>query len=366
MRTNKVVALATASLIGAALLPLTAGNVSAAPSRPGDAKAPGVAAPAREGSDRISDDLTMPWQKEYEERTRLGLEQRLRSGSDAGVQKLARGKYAKTAETGGDRIFVVIAEFGDTRHSAYCDDVDTDDNPANDPCAYPSDGTPKTYEGPEHNAIPKPNRKLDNTTLWQKDYDRQHYQDMYFNRMRTFYENQSLGRYTFDGDVTEWVKVPFNEARYGRDFCGDIVCNNTWFLVRDALAYWVDGQKAAGWSDQRIQDYLETFDKQDRYDFDEDGDFNEPDGYIDHFQVVHAGGDQADGERSRPPTRSGATAGTPSSTRSAPAPRTVASSAASRSARAAPRTAPAPTCRSRTTRPVSGSVTTPSSRRTAA
>ena len=27
-----------------------------------------------------------------------------------------------------------------------------------------------------------------------------------------------------------------------------------------------------------------------------DGNFNEPDGYIDHFQIVHAGGDQADGD----------------------------------------------------------------------
>ena len=45
-----------------------------------------------------------------------------------------------------------------------------------------------------------------------------------------------------------------------------------------------------------IQDYLKTFDKQDRYDFDGDGDFNEPDGYIDHFQIVHAGGDEADGD----------------------------------------------------------------------
>ena len=46
----------------------------------------------------------------------------------------------------------------------------------------------------------------------------------------------------------------------------------------------------------RIQAYLKTFDHQDRYDFDGDGDFNEPDGYIDHFQIVHAGGDQADGD----------------------------------------------------------------------
>ena len=59
---------------------------------------------------------------------------------------------------------------------------------------------------------------------------------MYFNRMKSFYSQQSSGKYSVDGDVTEWVKVPFNEARYGRDSCGGIVCNNTWFLIRDALA----------------------------------------------------------------------------------------------------------------------------------
>src|SRR4029078_10884199 len=37
-------------------------------------------------------------------------------------------------------------------------------------------------------------------------------------------------------------------------------------------------------------------DVQDRYDYDGDGDFHEPDGYIDHFQIVHAGGDEADGD----------------------------------------------------------------------
>ena len=48
----------------------------------------------------------------------------------------------------------------------------------------------------------------------------------------------------------------------------------------------------------QIQDYLKTFDHRDRYDSDGDGDFNETDGYIDHFQIVHAGGDEADGDRS--------------------------------------------------------------------
>ncbi len=41
---------------------------------------------------------------------------------------------------------------------------------------------------------------------------------------------------------------------------------------------------------------LAEFDQWDRYDYDGDGNFNESDGYIDHFQIVHAGGDQADGD----------------------------------------------------------------------
>ena len=58
----------------------------------------------------------------------------------------------------------------------------------------------------------------------------------------------------------------------------------------------MDGQLADGRTMLQIRRYLKTFDHQDRYDYDEDGDFAEPDGYIDHFQIVHAGGDQADSE----------------------------------------------------------------------
>ena len=47
---------------------------------------------------------------------------------------------------------------------------------------------------------------------------------------------------------------------------------------------------------RRSRPTLATFDQWDRYDFDGDGNFNEPDGYIDHFQIVHAGGDEADGD----------------------------------------------------------------------
>ena len=44
-----------------------------------------------------------------------------------------------------------------------------------------------------------------------------------------------------------------------------------------------------------INAYLAQFDVWDRYDFDGDGNFNEPDGYLDHFQAVHAGGGEEAG-----------------------------------------------------------------------
>jgi immune inhibitor A len=93
--------------------------------------------------------------------------------------------------------------------------------------------------------------------------------------------------------------VAFNQARYGRSNgfpCGGQVCSNTWFLVRDAANQWVADQLAAGRSLADVTAEAQSFDVWDRYDYDGDGNFNEADGYIDHFQIVHSGGDQADGD----------------------------------------------------------------------
>ena len=211
-------------------------------------------------------------------------------GTTGNVQKVAAGQVVEMELEKTDRIFVIIAEFGDTRHVSF------PDNPA-----YGA----QRFDGPDHNEIPEPDRDVDNSTLWQPDYNPAHYDDMYFNRMREYYEDQSSGRYSIDGEVTEWVRVPFNEARYGRSgdtegtdpaVCSSIVCNNTWFLIRDAMSFWVQNQLNAGMTMAQIQDYLKTFDVADRYDYDGDGNFAERDGYIDHFQIVHAGGDEAAGD----------------------------------------------------------------------
>ena len=59
---------------------------------------------------------------------------------------------------------------------------------------------------------------------------------------------------------------------------------------------WVADQKAAGKTDAQIKKIVSQYDIRDRYDYDGDGNFDEPDGYIDRFQIIHAGGDQADGD----------------------------------------------------------------------
>ncbi len=276
MRRTRLVALATASLISAAgTLSLTSTQAGA---QPGSGSVTTGATAA--GQANPSDSLTPKWRAKFENRNQKALEKRLRKGGRGDSVKVGKHAFGRVAQTGQDKIFVVLAEFGDVQHSAYSGQA---------PDA-------QRVNGPLHNQIPRPDRSTDNTTLWQKDYDHSHYQNMYFNRMKDFYEDQSSGKYSVGGQVTEWVKVPFNEARYGRDLCGGVACSNTWFLVRDALAEWTQSKLDAGWSMERIQDYLKTFDHQDRYDFDGDGNYNEPDGYIDHFQIVHAGGDQADGD----------------------------------------------------------------------
>jgi immune inhibitor A len=194
-------------------------------------------------------------------------------------------QYVELSQERADKVFVILAEFGNQRHPDFPDEDTDPDTPG-----------PTTFEGPLHNAIPEPDRTKDNSTIWQADYTRQHYQDLYFGdgdgaeSLKTYYETQSSGRYTVDGTVSDWVKVPYNEARYGREDA------TTWNLIEDAVTQWVADQEAAGRTAEQIKADLQSYDQYDRYDFDGDGNFNEPDGYLDHFQIVHAGGDEADGD----------------------------------------------------------------------
>src|SRR6478735_4012777 len=184
-----------------------------------------------------------------------------------GVVQVRRGKFVELDRQGEDTIWTLLGDFGNQI------------NPT-------TGGT----AGPVHNQIPEPDRSVDNSTIWTKDFSQKYFNDLLFSgkknaiSMRNFYLEQSSGRYTVNGTVENYVTVPYNEARYGTNLCGDIVCSTVWSFVNDEADAF-----AAGKTPAQLNAYLAQFDKWDRYDADGDGNFNEPDGYIDHFQAVHAG-----------------------------------------------------------------------------
>jgi len=213
-----------------------------------------------------TDDLKHPLGAKQRNLRRLALQERLQGKGQGRVHRVAGGQYVELEQQRADRVFVILAEFGNTVNPTYSGTV-----------------------GPVHNLIPQPNRAVDNNTIWQADYNKAHYQDMYFTKMVDYYKSQSSGRYTINGSVVDWVKVPYNEANYGSNYCGGIVCARVWLLVRDAINIWTADQIAMGKTPAQVKAELNQFDVWDRYDYDGDGNFDEPDGYIDHFQIVHAG-----------------------------------------------------------------------------
>jgi immune inhibitor A len=226
--------------------------------------------------------------------TVLDTGERTAAASTAVTYAQSFDRYVELSREKTDQIFVVLVEFGDERHPNYPDrDTNTDI------------AGPTRFDGPLHNQIPEPDRSTDNSTRWLSDFSRQHFQDLYFatgsgsESLRTYYERQSSGRYSVDGVVTDWVKVRYNEARYGRSNgypCASNLCSNVYYLISDALVAWVAGRHAQGATDAQLRQELSAFDQWDRYDYDDDGIFDEPDGYLDRFQIVHAGGDQSDGD----------------------------------------------------------------------
>ncbi|UIJ36235.1 immune inhibitor A domain-containing protein [Allobranchiibius sp. GilTou73] len=210
-------------------------------------------------------------------------------GKPTAAQQKARGKNAKAAKP-------KYVEY-DPEQTANIFTVLTDFGTKTDPTAG---GGP----GPQHNQIPEPDRTIDgtasddNSTYWEKDFNRAHYKNMMFGTtgesFSNFYKSQSQGRYKAQGDVSDWVTVPYNEARYGSNTGSE--ADRYWSYIGDTATSWYTAQKSAGKTDAQIKTELKKYDVWDRYDYDHDGDFNEPDGYIDHFQAIHAGeGEEAGG-----------------------------------------------------------------------
>ena len=184
------------------------------------------------------------------------------------VVRVAKGQYVELGFEGEDNLFTLVAEFGDQTATHTHGGQSVNHGGA---------------AGPLHNQIPEPDRSVDNTTIWTEDFNQQHYQDLLYSRdtnpsMANFYLEQSSGKYTVDGYVSDWLQVPYNEASYGADYCGDIVCQDTWKFIGDQIQAWYQSQIDAGKTDAELNDFLAQFDQWDRFDWDGDGNFDEPDG----------------------------------------------------------------------------------------
>ncbi|MFD4370170.1 immune inhibitor A domain-containing protein [Streptomyces sp. NPDC058486] len=293
---------ATASAFTSAQADGTHGK-SAGVERP-DQKEPIGAGESRIG--HVSHDLEGPFSRQQEQQREAALQQVI--SGDASVQKrgaskvvkLDDKKYVELGREKTDKIFAILVEFGDKVDNSTLHDPDGPDGPKPPVKKYGGD------PGPLHNKIAKPDRKVNNSRIWEEDFNRQYFTDLYFgsgkdkngapkHSVKTYYERASSGRYSVEGTVSDWVKIEYNGARYGSNYCGDNNCGNVWDLVRDGVNAWAADQKAKGKSDAEIKAAVAEYDAWDRYDFDGDGEFNESDGYIDHFQLVYSGEDESSG-----------------------------------------------------------------------
>lgn len=278
------------SIVSSGVLLLSiAGTAAAAPRAADTAPGKGVRLDNRPG----------PLTARQEARKKAALEL-IRSGeaeaNEDGVVALDEGKYVEVAVEGEGHLFTILAEFGSEAAGRY-----------------------GRVPGPAHNEIPKPNREVvdgqanpdydpalpyDNFRQWTADFNEAYYDDLFFgdtDSMADFYSAQSGGLYTVVGEVGNlsndndgWVQVPGNASLYGDNAIEDF--GGSWRFIQDSADAWYADALAALGSDAAVNAYLSQFDVWDRYDIDDDGNFDEPDGYIDHFQAVHAGeGEDAGG-----------------------------------------------------------------------
>ena len=226
---------------------------------------PGAALASPVASDSIGDgpelapkqdNLPDPLTTQQLELKKKAIDAKLNGKAKGKVHEVAKGQYVELVREGEGALWTVLGEFAEL----------------------------------PHNSIPAPDRTVDNTSIWVPDFNRDYYMNMLFNdapganSMRNFYIEQSSNRYTVHGDVTDWIPVPGDHTIYD-----DNPDSNVWFFLEDSVNGWYAAQIAAGKSPQWINEYLADFDVWDRYDYDGDGNFDEPDGYIDTFQSVHSG-----------------------------------------------------------------------------
>jgi len=162
----------------------------------------------------------------------------------------------------------------------------------------------KGKSGPLHGEILPP-AAGDNTTFWPGDFSTSHYQNMLFgdsfsvfapdgslrgtstNTFKKYYLEQSHGTYTVTGNIADWVTVPYPESYYGKDSGSgtDDANGPVWRIVEDAVTALAAREPSFDWA---------QYDHENPWGI-APGGFNQPDGYVDHLILVHAGADQSAG-----------------------------------------------------------------------
>ncbi|MGG3468935.1 immune inhibitor A domain-containing protein [Neobacillus pocheonensis] len=147
------------------------------------------------------------------------------------------------------------------------------------------------------------NIKPEETDNFYPDYTPEHYENMIFGEkgeykgpngenqvsQKQYYEEQSGGSYSIEGKAYGWLKVPGTAAYYGSDKASGGHDNVTPGGSKQLV---IDTYKAALAAGIPLEDY----DLEDPHDLDSDGNFWEPDGLVDHLQIIHSGmGQEAGG-----------------------------------------------------------------------
>ena len=168
-----------ALLLGALVVVLCVG-VGA--STAGSGPAPKAGEPTPRGADSLPNPLA---EKQAALRaTALAMQAKGQIPQGAKVGQVAKGQYVQLAREGEDSIFTIIGQFGNQINATY-------------------GGT----AGPQNNQIPQPDRTIDNTTIWAPDFSKSYYENLLFSEkpgdssMRNFYIENSSGRYAVNGDV---------------------------------------------------------------------------------------------------------------------------------------------------------------------
>lgn len=142
---------------------------------------------------------------------------------------------------------------------------------------------------------PRDKIRPEQSEMYYPSYPQQHFNDLLFSpsgyqgpngenliSMQQYYLQQSGGTYTVSGKALGWYTASKNAAYYGNNDNSVAVRD----LVREALSQ-LAADPEFDWS---------AFDKEDRYDYNNNGDYLEPDGMIDHLMIFHSSiGEEAGG-----------------------------------------------------------------------